>query len=394
LDDQAVFAALLSGVRLGPKTQSRFPNHWRYPTPERGTIFDQQTGIQTWLDLAMLHLLAASDLPIRTKVTSIALGTTKRKLANPPAPLWLDGLERLTGLTHIDLQLTVLDREIDLGILTRFPDLTHLRTRGSAMTGELPSMEKLKVIDGTKFRVGPEAYLPALESIRGQITVGEPLNPDAMPNLVDVEARGGVRLVGFETLNQLWCSRGVVEAIGCRRINHLRVGVTSFSAPDLRHIGLLDRASPGVDVSQLETLDELQLNRTSKFMGGTFPEGTTLLDSKVVLWGPALTDLGNIGELPGLEILSMPRVTSPVSLETLRHATDLRVLDIRNSPGITDLSPLVDLPNLEVLVISDPERREIPPELEDRIQRIWRNGRRLESAKAKAVAKADVTEQA
>ena len=85
--------------------------------------------------------------------------------------------------------------------------------------------------------------------------------------------------------------------------------------------------------------------------------------------------------------LMMPRVRNPVSLEPLRQAHSLRVLDIRNSPGITDLSPLVDLPNLEVLVINDAGRREIPPELIDKVQKFWRRGRpQVGGAKAKEQA--------
>ena len=171
-------------------------------------------------------------------------------------------------------------------------------------------------------------------------------------------------------------------------MKHLRVSRASFDAPDLRHVGTLDRASPDVDVSQLETLGAVKMPRASRFSGGVFPPGTELLDPTVVLWGPSVTDLGNIGELAGMEVLSMPRVSAPVSLETLRHAKELRVLDIRNSPGITDLSPLVGLPKLEVIVINDPGRFEMPPELAAMVQKFWRKERRLATAKPPVNGKA------
>ena len=132
----------------------------------------------------------------------------------------------------------------------------------------------------------------------------------------------------------------------------------------------MDQVSLGIDIGQLETIDKIKLTRSCKIREARFPEGTELIDPRVVLWGPELTDLGNIGDLEGMTSLMMPRVRNPVSLEPLRQAHSLRVLDIRNSPGITDLSPLVDLPNLEVLVINDAGRREIPPELIDRVQKL------------------------
>ncbi len=372
LADQSVFAALLSGLRVGSQTGSRFPNHRRFPTPQRAVIFDQHVGHRAWLELAMLHLLAVSDLPLRSQLQSIALGTPIKKHATPPPTLWIDGLQRLTGLTHLDLHLTTLDDGIDLGALVHFPNLTHLRIRGRATPAPIGSLEKLQSLDGVKLQLEANGFFPALTSLRGRIQLDSPITPDLLPSLAKLEVRGGVSLVGFESLERLACSTGDVSLRGCRRIDHLSVAVDTFDAPDLRHVGLLDRASPGVDVSQLDTLDQVRLNRRSKFVGGTFPSGTKLLDPKVVLWGPAITSLGNIGDLVGLEVLLMSRVTAPMSLEPLRTANDLRVLDIRHSPGITDLSPLVELPNLEVLVLSSTDAVEVPVELQGRVQKFWR----------------------
>ena len=131
-----------------------------------------------------------------------------------------------------------------------------------------------------------------------------------------------------------------------------------------------------MDVSRLETLNEVRFNRTSKLSGGVFPNGTKLAHPRVNLWGPALNDLGNLGQLPGLEILAMTRVVAPISLETLRNATDLRVLDIRNSPGVTDLSPLIGLPNLEVIVVRKTDQLKVPDELASKIRNTWSEGNR------------------
>ena len=81
--------------------------------------------------------------------------------------------------------------------------------------------------------------------------------------------------------------------------------------------------------------------------------------------------------------LMMSRVRNPLSLEPLRHAQSLRVLDIRNSPGITDLSPLVDLPNLEILVIDDRSMDKIPAELTAKVQKFWRPGGRAKKRATK-----------
>lgn len=372
LDDQMVFAELLDGLAPGERRPSRFPNHRRYPMVVRAAIFDQMTGSQAWLDLAMIHLVAVSDLPVRSQIRSVALGTQIKKYASPAPTLWLEGLENLTALTHLDLHLGAGDDGLDLQILEQFPSLTHLRIRGRGRPGPLPSMPHLEVLDGIKLQLDEGTTFPALRSITGKITIDAPITPEMMPELVEVRARDGVHLAGFDSLAILACSKGDVVVNGCVRIDHLSVAVDRFDAPDLRHVGLLERASPGVDVTQLDSLGELKLNRRSKFVGGTFPDGTQLADPQVVLWGPAVSSLGNIGELPGLEVLLMSRVTSPVSLDTLRHATDLRVLDIRHSPGISDLSPLFALPNLEVLVLTDADRFEMPDELRARVQRVWR----------------------
>lgn len=377
LGDQMVFAELLDGIGLSQRAPSRFPNHRRFPMVERAAIFDQMTGIQAWLDLAMIHLLAASDLPIRSEVHSIALGTQIKKYADPEPTLWLDGLDRLTGLTHLDLHLGADDDGLDLSVLARFPNLAYLRIRGRGKPGPLPLLDHLEVLDGVKLEIDSSAVFPSLRSITGRITSEDPLTPTMMANLTEVRSRGGLRIEGFESLDHVSCSKGDLSIIGCSRIGHLSIAVDSFHAPDLRHIGLLDRSSPGVNISMLDSLDEVKLSRRSKFVGGVFPDGTRLLDPKVNVWGPMLETLGNIGELAGLEVLLMSRVTTPLSLETLRHATDLRVLDIRHSPGITDLAPLFGLEKLEVLVLTDPDRFEMPDELRAKVQKFWRNNNPL-----------------
>lgn len=374
LDDQEVFAALLEGMS-GSKTSGPVAAHVRFATPRRATRFDVGTGDQALLDLGMIHLLAASDLPVRSRVRSIALGTNRRKFATPAPKLWLDGLERLTDLTHVDLHLTKLDEGIDLTFLERLPNLTHLRLRGATMPGPLGSMEALRSIDAVHLEFAAGAKFPRLQSIRGMFRCPDALTPDEMPNLVEVETRSDLRLAGFESLQALRMSRGHVELTGCERVEHLRANSGSLDAPDLRHVGFLEQVAVGFDVAQLESIETVKLNRTNRLNGAMFPAGAKLVDAKVVLWGPGLTDFGNIPELKGLKELMMPRVKSPLSLEPLRAATDLRVLDIRNSPGITDLSPLIELPNLEVLVLSDAHRRSVPPELIDRVQRFYRANR-------------------
>ena len=372
LGDQEVFGELLSGLRSNNPTTSRITLRRRFPTPHRATMFDRSGEMQAWLDLAMVHLLAASDLPVRTEVTSVALGTAIRNHANPPPRMWVAGLERLTALTHLDLHLTSGDDDLDLSVLGQLPNLTHLRVRGRPLPGPIPPMAKLETLNGEKFQLEPGTPFPALQFIRGEFVRCGSITPETMPNLTEVEARGSITFDGYETLDRVSCIGGDVSVLGCRNIGHLSLHVNSFEAPDLRHVGLLDRASPGLNVSQLESLDQLQLSRKSKFTGGTFPAGTQLIDSQIILWGSVVTTLGNIGELPGLEVLLIPHVAAPVSLDTLRHATDLRVLDIRYSPGVTDLSPLRQLPKLEVLVLDDPDRFDIPEELVGKVQRFWR----------------------
>ena len=386
LDDQAVFAALLHGLvsnqAVSLATNKRFPSHRRFPSPQRADLFDVGTGDQALLDLGMIHLLAASDLPERTAVTSIALGTPKRKFAKPPTKMWLDGLDRFTELTHVDLHLTSLDEGLDLSVLERCTKVTHLRFRGAVLPGPIPPMPQLREINGVQVQFASGAEFPELTFIRGQLRADMPLDVSLMPKLSELEVRGQVRLHGFTTLKKLWCSRGEVELAGCERVDHLRVGTEAFHAPDLREVGLLDQVSLGLDIGQLTRVDKLKLNRSSKLSKVHLPPGTKLADPRVVLWGPVLTDLGNVGELEGMTNLMMSRVRNPLSLEPLRHAQSLRVLDIRNSPGITDLSPLVDLPNLEILVIDDRSTDKIPAELRAKVQKFWRPGGRATKKRA------------
>ncbi len=390
LDDQAVFAALLSGISANLSAadtpKGRFPSHRRFPTPDRASLFDVGTGDQALLDLAMIQLLAASDHPLRTSVTSIALGTPKRKFAKPPRRMWLHGLERLTELTHLDLHFTALDEGLDMSVLKQFRNLTHLRFRGAFAPGPLPSMPQLQEINAVRFGFEPGAEFPELRFVRGRIESEEPLDVERMPKLNEVEVRGDLRLRGFTQLKRVWSSRGEVDLGDCEQVGHLRVGTHSFEAPKLRHVGLLDQITRGLDIAQLETIDRVKLTRSSKIRTVSFPPGTQLIDPRVVLWGPELTDLGNVGELEGMEMLIMPRVRNPVSLEPLRKARSLRVLDIRNSPGITDLSPLIELPNLEVLVIDDVGRKNVPPELADKVQKFWRRHQPRTSAQVKSSA--------
>lgn len=382
LDEQSVFAALLDGVEPpAPVPKKREPQR-RYPSVSEGAIFERLSDGKAWTALARAHLLAASEHPLRLKVRSLALGAPKSRTSNVHPSLWLDGLERFTALTHLDLLLSSMDAGMDLRVLQRFPHLTHVRLRGSNPPGPLPSLEHLEVLDGMQVHIGSDAVFPALRFVRGRLMCKEPLTPAKMPSLMKVEARGGIELEGFDSLRTLWCNQGTVSVRGLQKVDRLSVIGATVDAPDLRHVGTLVGAGPGIDIAQFETLDAVQFNRTSRLSGGRFPKGTTLLHPKVSFWGPGLTDLGNVGELAGLEILSLVRVKAPISLETLRHAKSLRVLDIRNSSGITDLSPLIGLPDLEVIVMRDVDTIDVPDELADKIRNNWRDYNPSQTAKA------------
>ena len=370
LGDQAIIAWLLGGVEPNQPVPRKRAQHRRFNSVQRGPVFDGDgnTSVQPWRDLAMVHLIAASDLPLRHKVTSIALGAPSARGAKKTLEVWLDGLDRLPALTHLDLFLAAREVTVDLSLLTAFPKLTHLRVRGASALAPLPSLESVRELDVLDIEFVDGATFPALRRFRGRVPVDTVVTPDLFPDMVDIEARGDLRLEGFESLGKLWCFQGIVDAPGLHRVENVRVNGKSFHAPDLRHIGHLARIVHGMNVSQLETLESVKMNRSSRFSGGAFPEGTTLGDPKVVLWGPDVVDLGNLGELAGLEVLNMTRVKNPVALDTLAHATDLRVLDIRNSPGIRDLSPLVGLPNLETVLLHEKDDPYIPAELESRIE--------------------------
>ena len=371
LGDQAVFAALLDGVAVSESSGKARPSFRRYSSLERGPRFLGPRESQTWLDLAMVHLLAGSDLPLRREVTSVALGgPTQRNVPRPE--LWIEGLERLESLTHLDLMLSDRDSDIDLSPLRTIPNLTHLRLRGHAVPGVLPPLERLRELDCRQIEIDYTSTYPELETIRGRLHIDGPISPAMAPKLRQLQIRGEVRIEGYESLGRLSCSGGAVELPDCRRIEYLSSSVPNFDAPKLRHVGTLERFSPGIDVSQLDSLGAVRMNRTSRFSGGTFPPGTKLLDPMVQLSGRSLNDLGNLGELPGLEVLVARSVKSPVSLETLRHATKLRVLDVGRSTGITDLSPLVGLANLEVIVVHGSGVTHVPVELQDKVHKHWR----------------------
>ncbi len=386
LDDQAVFDALLDGVRqVGPprkgqaeKSKVRPRSKWRrYYSIEGGSRFADVTDRNAWIAVALTYLIAASEHPLRTSMTSLALGEPKRKASGPIPPLWLSGLERLTSLTHLDLFLGPDDKDIDLGPLQALTNLTHLRIRGAVQPPPIPSLNRLEVLDAMTVRLPTTSSFPELMSLSGQIGVDGALTPALAPKLSKLSARSTLRVEGFTSFERLWCNGGPIEVLGCEQVGNLRLTSPSFHAPDLRRVGTCERIGTPFDVSQLERCDELRMNQVSKLTKAVFPPGTTLSHPEVRLWGPGLTDLGNIGELSGMEVLSIRRATNPLSLESLRHATNLRVLDIALSTGITDLTPIVDLPNLETIVVLGSGVEAVPESLEPLVRTEWRKARRL-----------------
>ena len=397
LDDPLIFGALLDGVsqaqsanlstskapattpsKTRAKGKPRPRAKWRrFFSIDHGSLFGEISGQDAWLTVAIAHLIAASEHPLRTSLTSLALGEPKRRTSGPIPQLWLDGLERLTSLTHLDLFLSQVDAKLDWSPLVAMSNLTHLRIRGAVQPPPLPSLPTLRDLDCMHVQLDSMTAFPELRWLSGRIILKGPLTPEIAPKLSNLKARSAIEVDGFESLDGLWCNGGQIAITGCERIGNLGLTGPSFDAPSLRHIDNIERLGTLFDVSQLDTLGKIRLNQIAKVSNATFPKGTTLAHPDVRLWGPGLEDLGNVGELEGMEVLSIVRARNPLSLETLRHASRLRVLDIRTSTGITDLTPLLDLPNLEVIVLVGSGVEHIPRKLVPLVRAEWRKGRRL-----------------
>ena len=383
LEDPQIFDALLDGVeqaRLSStgKSPPRPRSKWRrYFSIEHGSAFSDISNQDAWLTLAITHLIAASEHPLRTTITSLALGEPKRRTSGPIPALWLEGLERLTSLTHLDLFLSPADRTLDWSPLQALPNLTHLRIRGTGRPPPLPPLAALQDLDCMHVSFQAGAVFPELRALSGRIDLAGPLTPAMAPKLSELQSLSALRVEGFETLDKLWCNGGKLEVADCVSVGSLRLTGPGFNAPSLRHVDKIERISTMFEVSQLDSLGEVRLNQVAKISNATFPKGTQLAHAEVRFWGPGLVDLGNVGALPGMEVLSITRAKNPLSLESLRHARSLRVLDIRTSTGITDLTPVVDLPNLETIVIVGSGVEHVPAPLEPLLRAEWRKGRRL-----------------
>ena len=152
LGDDAVFEALLDGVVAPRPTADELATMQRWPALRRNDIFDGPRANHAWLDLAVVHLVAASDLPLRHEVVALSIGSPGSPQTMPAPDVWLDGLERLEALTHLDLYLPGGD-DVDLRSLASFPSLTHLRIRGSSDYKRVPSLPKLEDLAGGRLEL-------------------------------------------------------------------------------------------------------------------------------------------------------------------------------------------------------------------------------------------------
>lgn len=347
--DSSVFEALLEGCE---------PNKDDKSFPVRGKYFVGAQNRQAWLDLAMVHLIAASDLPLRSQITTVSLtyGSHRNRRNIPYVELELRGLDRLDELEQLSVSIGS-QMTVDLQPLSAYPRLKRLTVNGNNGDKGLPPLEYLEELTCQSLVIPSTNSYPALRSITGQIESVGGLSSKMMPALQSLSSRfreNGDDLVleGFTSLDTLKIHGPIrVDLPECEAIEEMDLAVSELQAPELRSVEAIVHCPPNFDVGQLDSLGEIDLNQHKAYRGGRLPEGTKLSDPWVFVGGGAFADIGNLGELPGLEILAINDVTTPQSLESLRNAKSLRVLDIRNSPGITDISPLVGLPELRLIAL-------------------------------------------
>ncbi len=363
IDDADVFSQLIDGATAPARVDADITKFGRFPSIGRNAVFEAD-GIHTaLLDLALVHLIAVSDHSLRQELRSLAIGAPTSASDDVTVEVWLDGLERLENLTHLDLWLPQ-SQPVSLAPLEAFPALRFLRVRGARMPPALPPMATLERLEVGRLSLTADAAYPRLRTVRGWFDAPDGLDGSQLPVLEDVDARNGLALRNVARLGQVRLNKGHYELPGCEEIDALHTAnAGSVDAADLRRIGTLDGVCRGLDVSRLDRLGKVRIHGQDRFSGGTFPPETELLSPTVMLRGPELVTLGNLGELSGLETLHLIDVTAPLDLETLRHAHELKVLDLRGSTGITDLGALVGHASIEQLIVAGSGVAHVPEPL-------------------------------
>ncbi len=257
ISDPALIDALLDGVQAPTAVTTEITKFGRFPTPSRNKVFDKDGVEPGWLGLAMIHLIAASSHRLRTEVRSLRIGAPTSPPSGVSIPVWLDGLERLESLSHLDLWLPQHD-PVDLSPLEHFPALTFLRIRGAQNPPELPPLGHLERLEVGRVRLSRDAHYPNLRSLRGWFDAPDGLDRDHLGSLIDVDARNGLEMSGFDQLGIVRLNKGAYELPGCTSIRELHAAnAGSVDAPDLRSVGLLNGVPDGMNISQLDVVERV-----------------------------------------------------------------------------------------------------------------------------------------
>lgn len=237
------------------------------------------------------------------------------------------------------------------------PKLTSLTSIGpSPDTDALAAsaVESLSVTSHERDRPFALRNAAALASI--EVTVAGPLLIEHCDLLTEVTAKG-------------WASP-TAEVRNCPQLTSIEmthIVPTGFgNLPKLQALSLTGFAGlpdPSI-LEQLDGLPEFSISEARTLEVLTVPPRSGPVDGFLDLSKcAALVDLGNVATMVGLRGLFV-NVQTLASVDALRDATDLEVLDIRGS-AVTDLSPLVGLPKLHTVYIAHSEVTNVPTELQD-----------------------------
>ena len=366
LGEPAIIEELLTGVRGGDR---RTGGHVFYGIG-CSDWFEARGGVErAWRYFAALRLLAESSYERRSSVEVIGIGLQPQFTSDGALPERMP-LEWISKFPNVEwVKVGVYEGlELDLSPLQKLPKLTRLdvgenfSNRHTTKRVVVPSLAGVEAIYAGETAISLAGSYPKLQVLTGELD-GEMIKRSNVQKLDTITLWGDATLSSFDSVGAISLRSGHVKLPGCRRIERLELGNESLDAPDLREIGLLTGGCPGLQPEALTSVDVVDLKERTRLPNLRFPESTRLGNSEAVFLGPSLTKLDNERLLEQLQWVTIEQIHRDESLEGLRKAKNLRVLDLHLSLGTWDLAPLIGLKELRAVRVHDLSKLDVPREL-------------------------------
>lgn len=243
--------------------------------------------------------------------------------------------------------------------LDRMPKLRKLTSIGHAPPSAALGRSSVADLSFTAQQRGVPYVLSGCEALTSvDVLTAQPMTIEDLPNLTSLAVQG-------------WGAPDT-SVHRCEKLAEIQLTATALTGlvglDALRQV-TVDRVQPGVEpdpITELVGVTEFSFTPTGRETTVGVPPGATPTDGWLDLSAAhELTDVGNVASLAGLRGL-LVNARGVASVEALRTATDLQVLDIRRT-AVSDLSPLVDLPNLATIYVAQSDVTDIPAALQETV---------------------------